>query len=29
MFRFKWGMIPTLAACSLAGIALHLAGVVG
>jgi chromate transporter len=29
MFRFKWGMIPTLAACAAAGIALHLAGAVG
>jgi len=28
VFRFKAGMIPTLLACSLAGIALHLAGVV-
>jgi len=27
MFRLKWGMLPTLAACSAAGIALHLAGV--
>jgi chromate transporter len=28
VFRFKVGMIPTLAACSAAGIALHLAGVI-
>ena len=28
IFRFKIGMIPVLAACSAAGIALHLAGVV-
>ena len=28
MFRFKVGMIPTLAACSAAGIALHLVGIV-
>lgn len=28
MFRFKAGMIPTLAACSAAGIALHLVGLV-
>jgi chromate transporter len=27
LFRFKLGMIPTLLACSLAGIALHFAGV--
>jgi chromate transporter len=27
IFRFKVGMMPTLAACSLAGIALHFAGV--
>jgi chromate transporter len=27
IFRFKVGMIPTLAACSAVGIALHLAGV--
>lgn len=26
MFQFKWGMLPTLAACSAAGVALHLAG---
>jgi chromate transporter len=26
MFRFKVGMIPTLAACSAAGVALYLAG---
>jgi chromate transporter len=28
MFRFKVGMIPTLAACSAAGIALYLAGAI-
>jgi chromate transporter len=28
MFRFKVGMIPTLAACSVAGIVLHLAGAI-
>jgi chromate transporter len=26
LFRFKVGMIPTLLACSIAGIAIHLAG---
>jgi chromate transporter len=29
MFRFKIGMIPTLAACSAAGVVLYLAGVLG
>ncbi len=29
IFRFKAGMIPTLAACSLAGIVLYLAGAIG
>jgi chromate transporter len=29
MFRFKVGMIPTLAACSAAGVLLYLTGVVG
>jgi chromate transporter len=29
MFRFKVGMIPTLAACSAAGVVLYLAGVLG
>lgn len=29
MFRFGWGMIPTLAACSAAGMALHWMGAVG
>jgi chromate transporter len=28
IFRFKAGMIQALAACSAAGIALHLAGVI-
>ena len=28
IFRFKVGMIPALAACSAAGVLLHLAGVV-
>jgi chromate transporter len=28
IFRFKAGMIPTLLACSAAGVLLHLAGVV-
>jgi chromate transporter len=28
MFRFKIGMIPTLAACSAAGVALYLAGAI-
>jgi chromate transporter len=28
IFRFKVGMMPTLAACCLAGLVLHLAGVV-
>jgi chromate transporter len=28
IFRFKVGMIPTLAACSVAGIVLHLAGAI-
>ena len=29
IFRFKVGMIPTLAACCAAGIALYLAGAIG
>ena len=29
MFRLKLGMIPTLAACCLAGVALYLAGAIG
>jgi hypothetical protein len=29
IFRFKIGMIPVLAACSLAGVLLYLAGFVG
>jgi chromate transporter len=29
MFRFKIGMIPTLAACSFAGVGLHLSGTLG
>ena len=29
MFRFRWGMLPTLAACSAAGMALHWMGAVG
>jgi chromate transporter len=29
IFRFKTGMLPTLAACSAAGIALYLAGIIG
>jgi hypothetical protein len=28
VFRFKVGMVPTLAACAVAGVALHLAGLV-
>jgi chromate transporter len=28
VFRFKVGMVPTLAACAAAGVALHLAGLV-
>ena len=28
MFRFKVGMIPTLAACSAAGLALYLVGAI-
>jgi chromate transporter len=29
IFRFKAGMLPTLAACSAAGIVLYLTGLVG
>ena len=29
MFRLKVGMIPTLLACSAAGVALHLVGAIG
>jgi chromate transporter len=29
IFRFKVGMIPTLAVCCVAGVALHLAGLIG
>jgi chromate transporter len=29
MFRFKAGMIPTLAACSAAGMALYAVGAIG
>jgi chromate transporter len=29
MFRFKLGMLPTLAATSAAGLALHAAGLIG
>jgi chromate transporter len=29
IFRFKVGMIPTLAACCAAGVALHLVGAIG
>jgi chromate transporter len=28
LFRFKVGMIPTLLGCSIAGIAIHLAGLI-
>ena len=28
IFRFKIGMLPTLAACSAAGVALHFAGLI-